>query len=117
MENKFCRVCRCECCNCCKCGKCCNRCGCVMKNGCCKKNYNNDCEEEQSKCEIMASIAIQEAGLAHILNAEGEKIQKSVQIARNVCELLEVNRSVINTIDSVTRLELTLLSKLNALKN
>jgi hypothetical protein len=58
------------------------------------------------------SIAHQEAGLAHILNAEGEKLQKAVKIADNLCELLCVNKSVIETIDSVTRLELALITKL-----
>jgi hypothetical protein len=64
----------------------------------------------------MQSIALQEAGLAHILNAEGEKIQRAAKIARRVDELLEVNRSVIDTINSVTQLEFTLVSKLNALQ-
>lgn len=63
-------------------------------------------------CGIVDSIAHQEAGLAHILNAEGEKLQKAVKIADNLCELLCVNKSVIETIDSVTRLELALITKL-----
>jgi hypothetical protein len=55
--------------------------------------------------------------LAHILNAEGEKLQKAVRTARSTCELLEVNKSVIETINSVTRLELALISKINAINN
>jgi hypothetical protein len=62
------------------------------------------------------SIALQEAALAHILNAEGEKIQRAVRIANNVCELIEINKSVIDTINSVTQLELALVAKLSAIK-
>jgi hypothetical protein len=99
-------VCRCKCCKCRRCGKCCKCCICIIKEDCCD---NRCCKE---KCDIIESIALQEAGLAHILNAEGEKIQKAVKIASSICELLRVNQSVIETVDSVTRLELALISKL-----
>ncbi len=64
--------------------------------------------------EILHSIALQETALAHILNAEGEKIQKAVACACSVEELLCVNKSVQDTIHKVTALEQTLALKLTS---
>ena len=50
--------------------------------------------------------------MAHVLNAEGEKLQKAVKLACSVDDLLKVNRSVVRTINSVTQLEQSLLAKL-----
>lgn len=62
---------------------------------------------------LVQSIALEEASLSHILNAEGEKIQKAV--AMHNCsqkDLIEVNRSVENMVEKVTNLEMVLKSKL-----
>ena len=74
----------------------------------------DDCNRSDSVCRLLSSIACIEAALSHILNAEGEKIQKAVEIAGNVCELLEVNESVRKTVTDVTMLEQVLFAKLNA---
>ena len=66
----------------------------------------------QAKTDIIESIALQEAALAHILNAEGEKIQKVVACSRNICDLLNVNKSVESMVKSVTGLEQVLSAKL-----
>lgn len=57
-------------------------------------------------------IALQSAGIAHILNAEGEKIQLAV--AKNVCvsDLLEINASVACTIEDIMWLEFVSYHKL-----
>lgn len=65
--------------------------------------------------EIMHSIALEEAGISHILNAEGEKIQKAVAISNSIDELLCVNKSVKHTLTQVTLLEGMLYSKLETL--
>lgn len=67
--------------------------------------------------EIMHSIALEEAGLAHILNAEGEKIQKAVAISDNIEDLICVNESVKRTLTQVALLEGMLYSKLETLVN
>ncbi|MEG2537738.1 MAG: hypothetical protein RSA45_07325 [Hydrogenoanaerobacterium sp.] len=64
--------------------------------------------------DILESIALVEAAIAHILNAEGEKIQKAVAIASCTAELLAVNEEVNRTIIYVTQLEQVLYSKLEA---
>lgn len=65
--------------------------------------------------DIVESIALQEAALAHILNAEGEKIQKAVAESSDVCELLAVNESVQKTLVRATHLEQVLYAKLEAI--
>lgn len=70
---------------------------------------------EQAISDIIESIALQETGLSHILNAEGEKIQKIVATAETAEELLAVNSSVESMINAVTRLEMVLQGKLDLL--
>lgn len=70
---------------------------------------------EGGKNEIIHSIALEEAGIAHILNAEGEKLQKAVASDTTIEELLLVNESVRKTITQITLLEGQLYSKLESL--
>ena len=60
----------------------------------------------------MGSIALGEAALAHIMNAEGEKIQAAIANTGDVDKMIEVNTSVRDTLESVNALEQTLLAKL-----
>lgn len=68
---------------------------------------------KQAVTDLMESIALQETALAHILNAEGEKMQAFIA---SDCvtpkELLELNCSVVNLIEAVTKLEEVLQQKL-----
>lgn len=62
---------------------------------------------------LLQSIALEETALSHILNAEGEKLQKA--IAMESCsqkDLLEINESVKDMIEKITSLELILKAKL-----
>lgn len=92
--------CGCGCDNC-ECG--CDNCGCK----CC----NSRCD---SINDLLESIALMEAALSHILNAEGEKLQKAVELADSICELIEIDKSVNQTITRITLLEQTLYAKLEA---
>ena len=65
--------------------------------------------------ETTGSIAQMETALSHILNAEGEKLQKAVASTDDVHALLEVNKSVRDTLIGATHLEQTLYQKLRAL--
>ena len=89
---------------------------------CKEKDEENDCKpckpckpcKCNACCELLESIALVEAALAHILNAEGEKLQKAVEVAKGIDELLEVNNSVRKTITGAAHLESLLLNKLEA---
>ena len=70
---------------------------------------------EKRVCDILESIALQETALSHIINAEGEKIQKAIDIATDVCDLLKIDQSVNQTITQVMLLENVLYSKLQAI--
>jgi len=62
---------------------------------------------------VIASIALQEAAVSHVLNAEGEKIQAVVGITgTTVEELQDINRSVGGTVDNIALFEDDLQEKL-----
>ncbi|WP_203361527.1 hypothetical protein [Bacillus sp. REN10] len=68
---------------------------------------------------LLASVALEEIALAHVVNAEAEKIQKVVGTlgstltpAPNLQDLLRVNRSVEKVLKKVIAKELILLFKL-----
>lgn len=95
---------------------------CGMELCCC--NYEiccSPCDEKDKKdkclCDLIESIALVETALSHILNAEGEKIQRAVELSCNVSDLLEINRAVNKTIMNVTQLEHVLYSKLDAISS
>ena len=68
---------------------------------------------EQAITDLIQSVALEEAALSHILNAEGEKIQKVVALPDVTPEtLLAANKSVESMVNAVTRLEMILQSKL-----
>lgn len=72
---------------------------------------------EISRCnaitDLIESVALQQAALAHILNAEGEKLQ---HVIADECtthqDLLETNKSVRAMVDSVAKIEMILQYKL-----
>lgn len=74
-----------------------------------------------SKCSaasaLLQSIALEETAISHILNAEGEKLQKAV--AMHDCgqkDLLEINKSVGEMVDKITSLEIVLKAKLDLIQ-
>lgn len=70
-----------------------------------------------TRCEaitdIILSVALEQTALSHILNAEGEKIQRIVADRSATTEqILAVNNSVREMVEIVTKLESVLQSKL-----
>ena len=69
---------------------------------------------DQAITDLIQSVALEEAALSHILNAEGEKIQKMVALPDVAPEtLLAANKSVESMVNAVARLEMILQSKLS----
>ena len=67
----------------------------------------------QAVTDLIESVALQETALSHILNAEGEKMQAIIAMTDVTPEqLMELNNSVNNLINSVTRLEIIFQAKL-----
>lgn len=65
---------------------------------------------------LLESVALEEAAISHILNAEGEKLQKAICLADCQDDLLEINKSVEDMVDKVTSLEIILKAKLDIIK-
>ncbi len=75
-------------------------------------------KRDQSITDLIESTALQETSLAHILNAEGEKLQKVIAMPNiTTVELLTVNKSVENMIKTITKLESLLQSNLELFNN
>ena len=72
----------------------------------------DDLTFEQSINSILTSIAMEEAALSHILNAEGEKIQYVLANCANIEDVIKTNESVKQLVDSICDLQLTLKSKM-----
>ncbi|MEG0770252.1 MAG: hypothetical protein RSG59_10070 [Ruthenibacterium sp.] len=67
---------------------------------------------EQAISDIVESVALEQTGLSHILNAEGEKIQ-AVVAAGTVDQMMAVNNSVQGILGAVSNLEIILQNKLS----
>jgi hypothetical protein len=67
---------------------------------------------DQAITDLLESIALEETGLAHIINAEGEKIQKCIEVSQNFNQLLAVNDSVSDTLKNIIKLQMLLQFKL-----
>ncbi|MEG0900143.1 MAG: hypothetical protein RSD67_06985 [Oscillospiraceae bacterium] len=64
--------------------------------------------------DIIESVATQEAALAHILNAESEKLMAIINNSNATPEqLMAANQSVKKTINAISRLEMQLQAKLD----
>lgn len=62
---------------------------------------------------LLASIALEEISLSHILNAEGEKIQKFLSVDHcSLHDILKVNSSVERTLRNVIKKQMLLQFKL-----
>lgn len=70
-------------------------------------------ERHQAISDLIQSIALQKTALAHILNAEGEKIQKAASLDFSSADLLSINDSVKDMIKTIVKLEMVLKAKLD----
>ena len=84
-------------------------------NCCCPEE--EDCRFKKCCCDVLESIALVECSIAHILNAEGEKIQKVVASTDDIDKILEANNSVHKVMEKAIRLEQLLCSKLEVLRD
>ncbi|MGL5380756.1 SdrD B-like domain-containing protein [Clostridium sp.] len=80
------------------------------------KVCKND-ERHQAISDIFESVALEQTALAHILNAEGEKIQKGKELNLSSAEMIKINKSVEDMTNTVIQLEMVLEGKLRLFKD
>ena len=72
----------------------------------------------QAIFDLIESVALQQTALSHILNAEGEKLQKVLSLEEITPEdILATNQSVESMVNSVANLETILKDKLGLFKD
>lgn len=79
-----------------------------------------ECSDVDKCCAaaaLLQSIALEEAAISHILNAEGEKLQKIISMPScSPKDLIEANKSVEDMVEKITVLEKVLQEKLELIK-
>ena len=71
----------------------------------------------QAITDLLLSVALQQAALSHILNAEGEKVQKILSFDQLTPEtILKTNRSVESMVNNISNLEVILAEKVALFK-
>lgn len=78
-------------------------------------NSANTSNCERDICQALRSMADAEKALAQLLNAEAQKIRKTVETASSVEELLSVNKSVQEALTQAALLEQNLYLKLQSI--
>ena len=79
------------------------------------RRHCHDCHDEVCT-DVVESVAKVECAISHILNAEGEKLQKIIACADDLDSILCANDKVNDTIISITQLEQVLYNKLAVVK-
>ena len=82
------------------------RCSCQVRRRHCR-----DCREEVC-ADMVESVARVECALSHILNAEGEKLQKIIACSDDLETILCASEKVNDTLQNITQLEQVLYNKL-----
>ena len=78
----------------------------------------NPISMSQAITDLIESIALEETALSHILNAEGEKLQKVLAMEDvSLNQILDVNETVMNMVTTVNELEHTLRDKMEFISN
>ena len=78
---------------------------------------NNPVSMSQAITDLIESIAMQEASMSCILAAEAQKIQKALTMEISFDQLLNVNDTAMNMVQTINDLEHTLRDKLEFVSN
>ena len=78
---------------------------------------NNPVSMSQAITDLIESIAMQEASMSCILAAEAQKIQKALTMEISLDQLLNVNDTAMNMVQTINDLEHTLRDKLEFVSN
>ncbi len=66
----------------------------------------------QAITDVIESIALEEVGLANLIAAEACKIDKALDLAETIDDLVKINCSVADTLEEIVKAQMLLNSKL-----
>ncbi len=66
----------------------------------------------QAITDVIESIALEEVGLANVIAAEACKIEKALDLAETIDDLVKINCSVADTLEEVIKAQILLDAKL-----
>lgn len=72
----------------------------------------NSSVQEGAICEVLNAVAKEEFGIAHILNAEADKIRKALSLTEDINDIIAVDNSVQETIKRLTKYQILLEYKI-----
>ena len=78
--------------------------------GMCNNNYPVN-DRTATLLALLQSIALEEAALARLLNAEAGKIERAIALSTNINELIAIDETVLTTIQAINDLEDALREK------
>ena len=67
----------------------------------------------QAVNDLVQSVALEQTALSNILNAEGKKIQKALDLNLSAEDIISINKSVECMVDTITSLEIVLKQKIS----
>ncbi len=76
----------------------------------CNNNYQVN-DTTGALLALLQSIALEEAALARLLNAEAGKIERAIALSTNINDLIAINETVLTTIQAINNLEDALREK------
>lgn len=84
----------------------------------CKDNSSIHClSKSLDEQNMINSIISMEKTLSYLLDLESKKLEKGIQVADSVNEMLKLNENLIEIIVNITQLEYLLITRLKVLKN
>ncbi len=72
----------------------------------------NPCNSLQSAIDVVESIALEETGLANLINSESCKLQKAIKLSTDINDLVLINKSVEDTLEMIINSQMLLNMKI-----
>lgn len=73
--------------------------------------------KEQVISDIIESIALEETALAHIINAQAEKIQRAIECEGDLGDLIRIDAAISDVLKNVIKIQMLLQFRLEEIRS